>query len=473
MNRISIITVLFLIILAFNQNIDAQQINSKKQIVVSKLVTNSKGKSYFEVDGKPFLYNSVQAWLPVDGNYELFMRKAHDVGYKVFTLWFPWRSIEPQRGKMNWTCLDKVIEQAENFNIRLDIVWGGSDFCGGLDKRFAPDFILNDSSFFVKDENGIVEEVKKSDMGMCHVANYSNKKLLEIESNSIRAMMNYLYKRDTTHRVVIFQIENEVNLKDWSLQNKELVLKYCNEIGKVIKTSPYSIVTRMNLASKKYEPLIDNLQYIDCQGLDIYDDELDILHNTINFRTKMPHIAENAAYENSSTLIAEALANGGFYNIYRLDYDKIWNKPGIYGDDWIYLHQTFDIQILNRALNKISVQVAESSAKNMICFNTGTKLPVARYSEVKELNGFKIGFKSLTSWQDQGVGFVLNYKGDYYLIADNKCIFYFPNAVKAETGSFNPQGKWIATSTKKMAQGKDGCFELKYNYYECIRIEII
>jgi hypothetical protein len=470
MVRITLIAVLFSITLTCNQKIEAQQIKSKKQNVVSKLVTTAEGKTYLEVDGKPFLYNSVQAWLPADGNYEIFMRKTHDVGYNIFTLWFPWRSIEPQKGKMDWSVLDKVIKQAEKFNMRLDIVWGGSNFCGGLDKRFAPDFILNDSSFFVKDENGSVEEVKKYDMGMCHVANYSNKKLLEIESTTIRTMMNYLYKRDTSHRVVIFQIENEPNLMEWSLQDKKVILNYVNALGKVIKTSPYSIVTRVNLASKNYEPLIDSLEYIDCHGLDIYTEELDVLHSTVKFKTKMPHVAENAAYENSSTLIAEALANGGFYNIYRLDFDKIWNKPGIYGDDWIYLHQTFDIQLFNRALNKISVQVAESSAKNMICFNTATKMPASDYSEIKELNGFKIGFQSLNSWQDQGVGFVLNYKGDYYLIADNKCTFYFPVDVKAETGSFNDQGKWMATSTKSITKVNDGRFELKYNFYECIRI---
>jgi hypothetical protein len=455
-------------ILLCSQHAVAQQ--DKKLIVVSKLVKNNEGKSYIEVDGKPFLYNSVQAWLPANGNYELFISKAKEAGYNIFTLWFPWRSIENQLGEYNWTVLDKVIREAEKYNIRLDIVWGGSNFCGGLDGRFAPDFILNNSSFYVKDEDGNPELVKKFDMGMCHVADYSNKKLFDIEAATLSAMMNFLYERDTTHRVVAFQIENEVNLMNWSLQKKANVLKYCNELGKVIKTSPYSMLTRMNLAFKDYEPLIDSLEYIDCQGLDIYTDDLNVVRNTITYKTKMSHVAENAAYENSSSLIAEALANGGFYNIYRLDYDYVWSKPGIYGDDWIYLHQTFDIKVLNTGLNKMSAQIAESPSKNMMCFNTSTKLPVAGYSEIKELNSFKIGFKSLSAWNEEGVGFVLFYKGDYYLIADNKCSFYFPVQVKAESGYFNTLGKWNTTSNKKIRKTANGNYELNYNFYECIRI---
>ena len=63
----------------------SQKLQSKEKRIVSKIVTNQAGKTYLEVDGKPVLYNSVQAWLPEDGDYELNMRKAQDVGYKVFT----------------------------------------------------------------------------------------------------------------------------------------------------------------------------------------------------------------------------------------------------------------------------------------------------------------------------------------------------------------------------------------------------
>lgn len=452
-------------------NKDNKYVQSAK--TVSQLVTTAEGKTYLEVNGSPILYHGVQAWLPDDGNYELYMSKANDAGYDILTIWFPWRSIEPIQAEYDWSALDQLIEQAERYNMYLDIVWGGSNFCGGLDNRFAPDFIYNNPDFFLKSNDNKPVEIKKFDMGMCHIADYSNKELLRIESKTIESMMDYLGKRDTTNRVIFFQVQNEPNLFQWSQQDKNVVLNYCNMIGKVIKESDYSIATRMNLAGKEYEPLIDDLEYIDCHGVDIYTDDLTVLKASVTFDTKMPHIAENAAYENSSTLIALALALGGYYNIYRLDYDYVWDNPGVYGDGWIYIPQTFDVMLLNKGIRKISSQIAVSHSDNMLTFNTASKNPVAGYSEILTHKGFDIGFHSKSGYNEEAVGFALYFDGNYYLVADNTCTFSFSEMVHAETGLFDEYGNWITSSTVDVKLNSQERFEVGYNYYDCIKISQI
>jgi hypothetical protein len=439
---------------------------------ISKLVTTEAGKTYLEVDGEPILYNSVQAWLPEDGNYELNMRKAHEVGYKVFTFWFPWRMIEPTQGDYDWEPLGAMIGLAEKYDMRLDIVWGGTNFCGGLDPRFPPDFILNNPEFHAKDEYGRVIRNKQAEQGLRQLANYANPELLEIESATIESMMNYLAKRDTTHRVIFFQIQNEPNhpSQTWAQQGKEAVLPYINALGKVIKESAYPMATRVNLAGNSYEPAIDDLEYIDCQGLGPYTESLEAIRRMASADTTMPHIAENAAYENSTTLMAETFALGGFYNIYRLDYDYVWSKPGVYGDAWIYLHQTYDIQFMNEGLNKMARQVTVAPAANMLSFNTDGDMPDGNYEAFKTLNGIEVGFKPIGLWRQQGVGFALAKEDAVYVIADNHCHYLFKEKVAIDSGHFNQAGEWVTDYQPNLTKNKKGQYEFYYYPGECIRI---
>ena len=106
------------------------------------MVKNAEGKSYIEVDGRPFLYNAVQSWYPPEKDYSLYVQKTAEANYKCFTFWLYWKHLEPVEGKRDWAELDKVIDLANKYDVRLDIVWAGTNFCGHLDPRFAPDWLL-------------------------------------------------------------------------------------------------------------------------------------------------------------------------------------------------------------------------------------------------------------------------------------------------------------------------------------------
>ena len=130
---------------------------------VSKIVTNEDGKTYLEVEGKPFLYNSVQSWFPPGADYEIYMQKTAEVNYKVFCFWLLWAQLEPEEGKYDWSSIDRVIDLANKYDLRLDIVWGGSSFCGGMDPRFLPQWLMERDDLKVKNEYGQIALSRKGD----------------------------------------------------------------------------------------------------------------------------------------------------------------------------------------------------------------------------------------------------------------------------------------------------------------------
>lgn len=91
----------------------------------------------------------------------------------------------------------------------------------------------------------------------------------------------------------------------------------------------------------------------------------------------------------------------------------------------------------------MAVQVAESPARNMITFNTETDMPDGKYNKFKKLEGFEIGFKSISEWRQQGVGLGLYKDGNVYLLADNHGHYQFKDKVSVESGYFYEDGEWI------------------------------
>lgn len=445
--------------------------------VVSRLVTSEKGKTYLEVDGRPFLYNAVQSWYPPEGDYEVYMQKTAEVGYRVFTFWLCWRNLEKRQGEFDWTELNRIIDQAVKYDLRLDIVWGGTNFCAHLDRRFAPDWVLDNGAWILKKPDGSRRIFCGGDMGDAYAIDVKNREILEAEKNAVRNLMRHLLEYDKSHRTILFQVENEVNCysrdhndRIWTGQRKEDVLAYCNEIGGEVKRSEYKIATRMNLVFAENDAEVDALPNIDFHGPDPYSDEIAKIRSVIydTRRSIMPHIAENAAYENSTSLMVAAFAGGGFYNIYRLDYDRIWKKPGIFNENWQEWKVTKAIRNLNTALNKVAALVAVTPRGDMLEFNTETDRPLADYCGRKTLGGKVIGFRG--SGGNSPVGMVIHDRGEFYCLADDDAVFVFDvKPAKCAEGFFNKEGDWKENYAKSGHETQDG-WEVDYKAGECLRI---
>jgi hypothetical protein len=447
---------------------------TKTKTIVSRVVKNALGKSYIEVDGRPFLYNSVQSWYPPEKDYTLYVQKAAEANYKCFTFWLYWQHLEPIEGKRDWTELDKVIDLANKYDVRLDIVWGGTNFCDHLDPRFAPDWVLNNhDQYHLKDPNGNCILVGGGDMGKCCVIDPTNSTILQKEKKIISDMLQHLKRYDKNHRVIAIQIENEINIHKF-MGGKSKVLAYINALGQVVKQSDYEIVTRANIYAFQMDSDLNALEYIDGHGPDPYKKSVSLIRNIINsdVNTKLKYIAENAAWRNSTSLIVAALANGGFYNIYRLDYDSVWNKPGVYDKNFEYRIVTIELKNLNAALNKIGSLITESPKEKMLEFNTEKDYPSTPYQAIKSLSGRAIGFKSRNG--SKPVGLVVEKDGKFYCIADN--IAYYTSDVQpagCETGYFDDSGKWVKSASKGWRKVSDTEYQITYNVGECLRISTV
>jgi len=444
---------------------------ANKKVVVSRVVTNAEGKSYIEVDGRPFLYNAVQSWYPPEKDYSFYVQKTAETNYKCFTFWLYWKHLEPVEGKRDWAELDKVIDLANKYDVRLDIVWAGTNFCGHLDPRFAPDWLLKDhKAYHLKDANDKCVIANGFDMGKCCAADPANDKLLSLEKSLIADMLQHLKAYDKNHRVIAIQIENEVNLNNWP-GGKGGILAYINELGKVVKQSDYEIVTRVNLATKKMDSSVNELDCIDGHGPDPYDEHISVTRSILNsnYNTKLKYIAENAAYGNSTSLIVATLANGGFYNIYRVDYDSVWNKPGLYDKDFKIWRVTQKIKNLNEGLNKVGALIAESAKEKMLEFNTETDYPSASYKAAKPLCGRAIGFKSRNG--SEPVGLVVQKDGNFFCMADEAAYFTFDvQPTACQTGYFDNSGKWVESIEKQLVRLSDSEYQIEYNVGDCIKI---
>ncbi len=442
-----------------------------QRIVVSRVLTNGLGKTYMEVDGKPFLYNSVQSWYPPEENYNLYVQKAAEADYKCFTFWLYWDHLEPKEERYDWSKLDKVIDLANQYDVRLDIVWAGTNFCDHLDPRFTPKWILNKHEYHLKDPNEKCTIARGFDMGNCCAIDPTNGQILAKEKRVLVKMLEHLKAYDRNHRIIAIQIQNEPNINSYK-GGKKNVLAYINALGQAVKESDYTIVTRVNLASKSMDPEVDALQYIDGHGLDTYDESVALTRNIIlndPNNTKLKYIAENSAWCNTTSHIVATLANGGFYNIYRLDYDAIWDKPGLYDKNFKPWTVTKEVTQLNMALNKISSVIAEAQKENMLEFNTEWGYPTTYYDEKKTLANRAIGFKCRNG--SEPVGLVVEKNGDFYCVADNMSYFTFDaEPTICETGRFHGDGSWQKMKERGCTKLTDNIYQISYSVGECLRL---
>lgn len=124
---------------------------SADKVVVSQ-VANQDGKGYLEVDGKPFFMHGVQffgewqiygsdaAPIPTDQKNPILpqdwlengFEKTKAAGFDTIQIELAWNQIQPtSEGQYDWTLLDKYVQWAKKYDLKIDVVWWGLNGCGG------------------------------------------------------------------------------------------------------------------------------------------------------------------------------------------------------------------------------------------------------------------------------------------------------------------------------------------------------
>lgn len=440
-------------------------------MVISRFVKNSNGKGYLEVDGKPFLYNAAQSWYPPEEDYSVYVEKTAEVGFTVFSFWLYWRLLEPRDGEFDFSCIDAVIDLAVKHNIRLDIIWAGTNFCDHLDYRWAPEWVFKNKDYHLKNDYGVEIVADGYDMGPCFAADIFNNELFDKEARMVAALFEHLAEYDTTHRVICIQIENEINMQGyWG--GERPILDWCNRLGKIVKESPYSVATRVNINEFEMDAEIDALAYIDGQGLDTYTRDPGAIRTAMQDDkcTKFKHIAENDAVGNVTGLMLTTIENGGFFNIYRVDYDVYHKKPGVYDKDMVYTEVTHKLKNLNFAMNNIAEIIAKASPEQMVVFNSELKIsPIENYFELKMLGGSRIAMSA----EGKTVGLAIYHEGNYYFVADGECKFGIYSR-DCEFFTENNDKSVVIENVEKVSLKSDrSCFMADYSIGNVMRVQII
>ena len=156
----------------------------------------------FLVDGKPFLMLGGQVdnrvFLPEEMAKVLPGFEAYHGNTVEFPV--PWKLIEPQEGKFDFTAVDQIVRNIRARSLRAIVLWFGTWKCD--ESQFLPDWITSDPARFPKALDGDGKaSVSLSPHGAATLA---------ADQRAFAALMKHLREIDENDRTVILvQVENE------------------------------------------------------------------------------------------------------------------------------------------------------------------------------------------------------------------------------------------------------------------------
>lgn len=331
------------------------------------------------VDGQPFFYNATQIsfdrFINDNGfsyndmaNY--FQSIAND-GFTTVSVQFQWKNIETYWDVFYWNDLNKAIDLCQQYGLKMEIIWFGSDGCGSYNCGPAYTF---ENYEYVCNSSGVPivssEGYRKLDL--------TDSDLLERESYVIKTMMDhiatYINNQSYENVVVGIQVMNEptvVMFENWQVLtdrsysstansrytgggytsadkfNSDVLLYYANGLSQAVKTSNYPVWTRMNGCSREKNYFLEAIKtnetmrasggtYLDFIGNDPYYNNINDIYNECNnvdwnYGKNLFMIMENGGTQpNSAQMLINTLAGNSRYNI--------WEYCASV-DDWNYTYE--------------------------------------------------------------------------------------------------------------------------------------
>jgi Domain of unknown function (DUF5597)/Glycosyl hydrolases family 35 len=158
------------------------------------------------VDGKPFLVLGGELHNSSSSNSE-YMRPLWEQlqALNLNTVLAPtfWELVEPEEGVFDFTLVDRLIQDARHYDLRLILLWFGS-WKNGM-SSYVPAWVKKDYRRFprVKIQNGQTIEV----LSTLVEANW------QADARAFAALMRHIREVDSDHHTVIMvQVENEVGV---------------------------------------------------------------------------------------------------------------------------------------------------------------------------------------------------------------------------------------------------------------------
>ena len=326
-----------------------------------------------------------QTWpVPYSGadGADYYFREAAAAGFKTVVVVVPWKFVDfttpPAGASYNFEYVHKIIDSANAYGLKVQLLWYGSDVCG---YSVAPSYVGNNRQAYPLNKNN------------SNFLDLSNPSLVAAETNALVAMMNDVAHYDKNNCVIMLGIENEADgcgpvesSLVWGNQANMASLMYAggqydavnsliNTLAVAVKGSSWKGVTRTNLGSAYRSIDVVNNRAdlpagVDIFGVDLYTSDLGSTHNTLaelappslyaqlspppaidplttstgalsRYATNVTHQPEGGGqYGNYISLVLSNFADGGGALIYELrtlqtwqDGNKVWQPVydlGIY-----------------------------------------------------------------------------------------------------------------------------------------------
>ena len=336
-------------------------------VLVSRVVTNEVG-THIEVEGSPFLYIGAQirvdAFMNCDKlsyeEVEYLFAEAAKLGVPSIQVPIEWAKMEVEEDVFEYSYLFNMLHLANKYNVKIELLWFGTNMCGDTHSYTVPDYILRDGKTYPKFDATRTGEFWNY-YGIMWFLDFDNPNLVARESNAITKMMEYIYEYDSTHGgrkpVIGIQVLNEADgFVRWRIDEKTVISretgekmtyaegyqKVCNSmnaLGLAVKACKYQVYTRANMTvstggnvftgstlndAPDFVKQFYALEGIDIVGDDSYNSSVkNIKGITSMFATKLEnnfaHIAENdGSYGNTASLILAAVSQHGGYSLYDL-----------------------------------------------------------------------------------------------------------------------------------------------------------
>lgn len=448
-----------------------------KEITVSRIAKTTDGKTYIEVDGKPFLYAGAQVrqdlFCNVDflkaADIEKYFAAAAKLGVTCIGVPIQWSDIEYRKDEYAFTKLDTFFGFCNKYNLKMEILWFGSVMCGSTHSLFVPSYLLNEGDTYPKEG-----PIGKDDFGgIAYRLDVDNPNILERESKAVAALMDHIWEWDRMnggkHPIIGVQVENEPDsYPRWQQGDWSGLYTLLDTIGKTVKDSKYKVVTRVNVTCVNdvfdWVESIFNLEGIDIVGPDPYCfSPVEIKDAINNYSGKLPgnfaHIPENkAAIPQCDSLMLSAFATGGGYNMYELAtvlYAGNYTEEfGILNRDLTDKPYTQRVRNLLRCLRDLYVDVVLTPQDNFAAFNINTTNPKLIFTQTANAGNVAITYD--TSNGGLAGAMVCNGYIAAFTTTDGKMSFDNASLGAVETGSYDAEGRWK----------KDGAAQLKGNTLE-------
>jgi hypothetical protein len=486
---------------------------------ISAVTTNASGKSYIQVDGKPFLPLVVQyrADLHIANltTADSYFADAKAIGFNTVSVPIWWAWIEPSQGTWDWTYPENFISAAKANGLKLELLWLGSNVAGGAladatnswvpGGYLFPSWITSDTSTYQRhiNSNGQISTANSGDgWGNYNAFSFTDQNTLTQEETALQALMNHVATYDTQHTVIGVQINNETminagvcyssNENDRSydtattaaynasgLTNSQQFARnqladWQNALGQAVKQSNYPVYTRMNYwgggCGATFAEIKQRAPNIDFEGDDPYSTDINTIRSAItsNIQNNGLAICENGVYSDTPTLLLSSYDAGGiYYSTYTL-VDGDTGNTGLVNSSHAWLSNTAAISSALKQLAKDTQDIADHTPSRTIGYFHVLDTN-ASDNESKTLNGVNVNYSTSNS----GMGVAIMNSNDLLLMGVNGTgTFTVTNALpnSIDEGYYDASNTWVSTGTASYTDNGNGTFSVTVGSTDFIRL---